>query len=149
MWTHSLMRSQRTSLWLVFKIEVFRALRMRFGPSKYTPLKTTLRNATSNLKWGRHLKSSIKYARHKNQQAKGSVTPRSRVRRLIRDSSHCIGLYWKYVPYDSCTSLIWVLYFISKFLDWCLGWGPQSWTLLVPIAIQVVLAPSNRRNCFS
>ena len=25
---------------------------------------------------------------------------------------------WKCVPYNSCTSLVWVLYFISIFLDW-------------------------------
>ena len=32
----------------VFKIEVFNALQMRLGPSKYTSLKTTLQNATPN-----------------------------------------------------------------------------------------------------
>jgi hypothetical protein len=34
----------------VFKIEAFNALQMRFGPSKYTSLKTTLQNATPNPK---------------------------------------------------------------------------------------------------
>jgi hypothetical protein len=34
----------------VFKIEVFSALQMRFGPSKYTSLKTTLHNATLDWK---------------------------------------------------------------------------------------------------
>ena len=57
-------------------------------------------------------------------------------------------LYWKHVPYNSRTSLIWVLYSVSTFLDWRLGfeptlqlkcwnwrtkmkliWGRQSWTL--------------------
>ena len=33
---------------LVFKIEVFNALQMQFGPSKYTSLKKTLQNATPN-----------------------------------------------------------------------------------------------------
>ena len=41
----------------MFKIEVFNALQMRFGPSKYTSLKTTLQNATPNWKWRCHLKS--------------------------------------------------------------------------------------------
>ena len=43
----------------MFKIEVFNALQMRFGPSKYTSLRTTLQNATPNWKWRRHLQSSI------------------------------------------------------------------------------------------
>ena len=63
-------------------------------------------------------------------------------------------LYWKHVLYNSCTSSIWVLYFISILLDrrlvldlnqpfnWKteiwesfkmkLMWGPQSWTLHLP-----------------
>jgi hypothetical protein len=52
----------------VFKIEVFNALQMQFGPSKYTSLKIALPNATPNWKWRHHLKSSIQCARHKNQQ---------------------------------------------------------------------------------
>jgi hypothetical protein len=32
----------------MFKIEVFNALQMRFGPSKYTSLKIALQNATPN-----------------------------------------------------------------------------------------------------
>jgi hypothetical protein len=32
----------------MFKTEVFNALQMRFGPSKYMSLKTTLQNATPN-----------------------------------------------------------------------------------------------------
>ena len=32
----------------MFRIEVFNALQTRFGPSKYTSLKTTLRNTTPN-----------------------------------------------------------------------------------------------------
>jgi hypothetical protein len=32
----------------MFKIEVFNALQMRFGPSKYTSLKITLENAIPN-----------------------------------------------------------------------------------------------------
>ena len=32
-------------------------------------------------------------------------------------------LYWKRVPYDSCTSLIWVLYYNHVFLDWT---GPST-----------------------
>ena len=47
------------------------------------------------------------------------------VRCLILRSSQ---LYWKHVPYDSCTSLIRVLYFISIFLDWRLGSNqPFNW----------------------
>ena len=34
----------------MFKIEVFNALQTRFGPSKYTSLKTTFQNATPNRK---------------------------------------------------------------------------------------------------
>ena len=34
----------------MFKIEVFNALQMQFGHSKYTSLKTTLQSATPNLK---------------------------------------------------------------------------------------------------
>jgi hypothetical protein len=34
----------------VFKIEVFNALQTRFGPSKYTSIKTALQNATPNSK---------------------------------------------------------------------------------------------------
>ena len=34
----------------MFHIEVFNALQTRFGPSKYTSLKTTLQNATPNCK---------------------------------------------------------------------------------------------------
>ena len=33
-------------------------------------------------------------------------------------------LYWKHVPYNSCTTLTWVLYYISIFLDWRLGFEP-------------------------
>ena len=33
-------------------------------------------------------------------------------------------LYRKHVPYNSCTSWIWVLYCISIFLDWRLGFEP-------------------------
>jgi hypothetical protein len=33
------------SQYAMFKIEVFNALQMRFGPSKYASLKTTLQNA--------------------------------------------------------------------------------------------------------
>ena len=50
----------------MFKIEVFNAFQTRFGPSKYTSLKTTLQNATPNWKWRRHLKSSIQFVHHKN-----------------------------------------------------------------------------------
>ena len=46
----------------VFQVEVFNALQMWFGSSKYTSLKTTLQNATPNWKWRCHLKSSIEYA---------------------------------------------------------------------------------------
>ena len=90
------------------KIEVFNALQMRFGPSKYTSLKTTLQNAAPNGKWRRHLKSSIWFACHKNQQAQGLVTT----------------LYWKHVSCNSCTSLMRVLYSISIFLDW--HWGFEA-----------------------
>jgi hypothetical protein len=38
----------------MFKIKVFNALQTRFGPLKYTSLKTTLQNATPNCKWRRH-----------------------------------------------------------------------------------------------
>ena len=42
-------------------------------------------------------------------------------------------LYWKHVPYNLCTSLIWVLYFISIFLDCQLGFKPtlqlKRWNL--------------------
>jgi hypothetical protein len=34
----------------MLKIEVFNALQTRFGPSKYTSLKTALQNATPNSK---------------------------------------------------------------------------------------------------
>jgi hypothetical protein len=34
------------------------------------------------------------------------------------------ALYWKQVSCNSCTSLVWVLHFISIFLDWCLGFEP-------------------------
>ena len=64
--------------------------------------------------------------------------------------SQFFPLYWKHVLYSSCTSLIWVLYFISTSLDSRLGFEPtlqlkgwnlralqmklirglQSWTLL-------------------
>ena len=44
-----------------------------------------------NWKWRCHLKSSIYYARHKNQQASGIVNIRGRVRWLILNSSHCLG----------------------------------------------------------
>ena len=40
----------------VFKIEVSNALQTRYGPSKYTSLKTTLHNAIPNCKGRRHLK---------------------------------------------------------------------------------------------
>jgi hypothetical protein len=53
----------------VFKIEVFNALQTRFGPSKHTSLKTTFQNATPDSKRRCHLKSSIYFAHHKNQQA--------------------------------------------------------------------------------
>ena len=43
----------------MFKVEGFNAFQMWFGPSKYTSLKTTLRNATPNWKWRHHLKFSI------------------------------------------------------------------------------------------
>ena len=46
------------------------------------------------------------------------VTTRSKVRWFILKSSHYTG---KHVPYNSCTSFIWVLYFISISLDWRLG----------------------------
>ena len=36
-------------------------------------------------------------------------------------------LYWKHVPYNSCASLIWVLYVISIFLDWRLRFEPTLW----------------------
>ena len=45
-------------------------------------------------------------------------------------------LYWKHVPYKPCISLIWVLYFISIFLDWRLGFEPafqlKGWNLINP-----------------
>ena len=66
----------------------------------------------------------------------------------------------KHVPYNSCTSLIWVLYFISIFLDWRLGftrpfnwiakiwepfkmkliWGLQSWTLISWVGLHFMFA---------
>ena len=34
-------------------------------------------------------------------------------------------LYWKHIPHNPCTSIIWVLYFIcSMFLDWRFGSEP-------------------------
>ena len=52
----------------------------------------------------------------------GIVTTESGVRWLILDSSHCTGnMYHIY----SCTSLIWVLCFISIYLDWRLGFEPS------------------------
>ena len=39
--------------------------------------------------------------------------------------SQFFTLYWKRVPCNSCTSLIWVLYSISIFLDWRLGSEPN------------------------
>ena len=42
-------------------------------------------------------------------------------------------LYWKHVPYNSCTSLICILYFISILLDQYLGFEPtlqlMGWNL--------------------
>ena len=94
----------------VFKIEVFSALQTRIGSSKYTSLKTTLQNATSNWKWRRHLKSSISFAHHKNRYAYGIVTTRSGVRWWIIDSSHCIGnMFYRiqaHVSYEFCMSFL-------------------------------------------
>jgi hypothetical protein len=81
----------------VFKIEVFNAFQMQFGPSKHTSLKTTLQIiATPTWKRRRrHSKSSIRSARHKNQQAQGIVTTRSGVRWLTLNSSH-----HRWITYD-------------------------------------------------
>ena len=38
--------------------------------------------------------------------------------------SQYFTLYWKHIPYNSCTSLIWFLCFISIFLGWHLGSEP-------------------------
>ena len=62
--------------------------------------------------------------------SEGHVTTRSRVRELILNSSHCIGSMYSY---NSCTSLIWVLHFLSIFLDWRIGIEPglqlKGWIL--------------------
>ena len=45
------------------RLKVSNALQTRFGPSKYTSLKTTLHNVTPTWKWRcRHLKSSIQFS---------------------------------------------------------------------------------------
>ena len=54
----------------------------------------------------------------------GIVTTRSVARWL---TLNLFTLYSKRVPYYSCTCLIWVLYFISIFLDRCLGFEPFDW----------------------
>ena len=64
-----LLRQYFDAMSLVYKIKLFNALQTQFGSSKYTSLKTNLQNATLNWKWRRHLKSSIYYVHHKNQQA--------------------------------------------------------------------------------
>ena len=79
---------------------------------------------------GRHrFKSSIYYACHKNL-VKAS---RSGFRWSIFNSSHCTRNVYHIF---SCSSLIWVLYFISIFLDYCLGFEPtlqlKSWNLRAP-----------------
>ena len=35
-----------------------------------------------------------------------------------------LHMYWKHVPYNSCTSLICIMFIISIFLDWRLGFEP-------------------------
>ena len=116
----------------MFKLGVFNALQTRFGPSKYTSLKTTLQNANPNWKWRHHLKS----------QFNPPATTTNKRRSLPLQEVELDGwflvfwfftLYWKHVPHNSCTSLIWVLYFISIFLDWRLGFEPalqlKRWNL--------------------
>jgi hypothetical protein len=46
MWNQSKQQAHQA----LFKIEVFNAIQTRFGPSKFTSLKTTLQNATPKLK---------------------------------------------------------------------------------------------------
>ena len=64
----------------------------------------------------------------RTNKSRGIVTTRSRVRGLIPKPSHCT---WN--MYDSCTSLNKVLYFISIYLDWRLGFEPtlqlNGWNL--------------------
>ena len=62
-------RSTRLGFRTLFKLEVFNALQTQIGPSLYLSRNTTLQNATPYRNWRRHLKSSVKFARHKNQQA--------------------------------------------------------------------------------
>ena len=66
---HLLQTTQINHHHSVFKIEVFNALQMRFGFSKYSSLKATLQYATPNWKWRHYLKSSIYSVHHKNRQA--------------------------------------------------------------------------------
>ena len=64
----------------MFKIEVFKALQMRFGPSKNTSLKTTFK--TQPQFENEDITGNPQY---------GIITARNGVRWLILDSSHCIG----------------------------------------------------------
>ena len=97
----------------------------------YTSLKTTFQNATPNWQWRCHLESSVDSAGTRTNKRRAlSILVRSWVRWLILDSSHCT---WKHVPHNSCTNLVPVLYFISIFMDWRLGFEPalqlKSWNL--------------------
>jgi hypothetical protein len=136
--------TKRMMSYAMFKIEVFKR---EFGPSKYTSLKATLQNATPKWEWRRHLKSSIIYP--PQELINGWHWHYKKWSCMV--DSWFFKLHWKHAPYNSCTSLIWILHFISIFIDWRLGFEPtlqlkgwilktlqneshtrlQSWTLII------------------
>ena len=114
----------------MFKIEVFNALQMRLGPSKYTSLKHNPSKRNPKLKMKTSLKvlnlicppqgpTNIRQCHYK--QYKYMV------------DSYFFTLYWKHEQYTSYTSLILVLYFMPIFLDRRLGFEPtlqlKGWNL--------------------
>ena len=105
---------------------------MRFRPSNYTslkqPFKMQLQIENEDVTW--------------SPQYNLPVTRTNKRRALSSQEVELDGwfliftLYCKHVPYNSCTTLTWVLYFTPIFLDWRLEFeqalqlkGCNLWTL--------------------
>jgi hypothetical protein len=93
---------------------------------QYTPLsKQPFETQPQIENWRHHLKSSIQYAHHKNQQVQGIVTTRSGVRWLILNSTHCTRkmyhIFHAQVWYEFCISFLysWIdVSYLMQLFNW-------------------------------
>ena len=105
----------------VFKIEVFNALQMWFGPSNIYLSQTNPSKHNPEFKMKTSLEVLNIIYLPQEPTSVGHCTTRRGVKWLITIFSHCTKNMYHIIQ---AQSLIWLLGFISIFLDWRLGFEP-------------------------